>query len=54
MRQSAKEYRSFPLGNPLDIRLGLYSQGKTVQTPREKEDYSAYLLGKAEQTLPLA
>ena len=55
MRQSAKEYPSFPLGNRLYIRLGLYSRGKTFHTPsEEKEDYSAYVLRKAEQTLLLA
>ena len=33
MRQEAKEYPSFPLGNRLYIRLGLYSRGKTFHTP---------------------
>ena len=50
MPQSAKEYSFFPPGNRLYIRLGLYSPGKTFHTPsEEKEDYSAYLLRKAEQ-----
>ena len=52
MCQEAKEYPSFPLGNRLYIWLGLYSQGKTFHTPsEEKEDYSASMLCKAEQTL---
>ena len=52
MRQEAKEYPSFPLGNRLYIRLGLNSRGKTFHTPsEEKEDYSACILRKAEQTL---
>ena len=52
MHQSAKEDPSFPLGNRLYIRLGLYSRGKTFHTPsEEKEDYSACMLRKAEQTL---
>ena len=52
MRQEAKEYPSFPLGNRLYIQLGLYSRGKTFHTPsEEKEDYSACILRKAEQTL---
>ena len=52
MRQEAKEYPSFPLRNRLYIRLGLYSRGKTFHTPdEEKEDYSACMLRKAEQTL---
>ena len=39
MRQEAKEYLSFPLGNRLFIRLGLYSRAKTFHTPsEEKED----------------
>jgi len=42
MRQEAKEYPSFPLGNWLYIRLGLYTPVKTFYTPgEEKEDYSA-------------
>ena len=42
MRQEAKEYPSFPLGNRLYIRLGLCSGGKTFYTLSEgKEDYSA-------------
>ena len=52
MRQEEKEYPSFPLGNRLYIRLGLYSRGKTFHTPsEEKEDYSACMRSKAEQTL---
>ena len=52
MHQEAKEYPSFPLRNRLYIRLGLYSRGKTFHTPsEEKEDYSACMLSKAEQTL---
>ena len=52
MRQEAKEYPSFPLGNRLYIRLGLYSRAKTFHTPsEEKEDHSACMLRKAEQTL---
>ena len=52
MRQEAKEYPSFPLGNRLYIRLDLYSRGKTFHTPsEEKEDYPACMLRKAEQTL---
>ena len=52
MRQKAKEYPSFPLGIRLYIRLGLYSRGKTFHTPgEEKEDCSACMLRKAEQTL---
>ena len=52
MRQEAKEYPSFPLGNWLYIRLGLYSRAITFHTPsEEKEDYSASMLPKAEQTL---
>ena len=52
MRQEAKEYPSFPLGNRLYIRLGLYSRAITFHTPgEEKEDYSAFMLRKAEQTL---
>ena len=52
MRQEAKEYPSFPLENRLYIRLGLYSRAKTFHTPsEEKEDYSACMLRKAEQTL---
>ena len=51
MRQEAKEYPSFPLGNRLYIRLALYSPGKTFQTPsEEKENYSASPPRKAEQT----
>ena len=51
MRQEAEEYPSFPLGNRLYIRLGLYSRAKTFQTPsEEKEDYSACMLRKAELT----
>ena len=51
MRQEAKEYL-FPLGNRLHIRLGLYSRALTFHTPsEEKEDYSACMLRKAEQTL---
>ena len=47
MRQEAKEYL-FPLGNRLYIRLGLFA---TFHTPsEEKEDYSACMLRKAEQT----
>ena len=46
MPQSAKGYPSFPLRNRL------YSPGKTFHTPSEEnEDYSAYLLWKAEQAL---
>ena len=37
MRQEAKEYPSFPLGNRLYIRLGLYSRGKTFHASSEKE-----------------
>ena len=52
MHQETKEYPSFPLGNRLNIRLGLYLRGKTFHTPSElKEDYSACMLRKAEQTL---
>ena len=52
MRQEAKEYPSFPLGNQLHIRLGLYLRGRIFHTPgEEKEDYSASMLRKAEQTL---
>ena len=52
MRQEAKEYPSFPLGNRLYIRLSLYPRGKTFHTPsEEKEDYSICMLRKAEQTL---
>jgi len=52
MRQEAKEYPSFPLGNQFYIWLGLYSQGKTFHMPsEEKEDYSTSMLRKAEQTL---
>ena len=52
MRQEAKEYPSFPLENRLYSRLGLYSRAKTFHTPsEEKEDYSACMLRKAEQTL---
>ena len=51
MRQEAKEY-PFPLGNRLYILLGLYSRAITFLTPsEEKEDYSACMLRKAEQTL---
>ena len=51
MRQEAKEYPSFPLGNRLYIRLGLYSRAKTFHTPsEEKDDYSVCMLRKAEQT----
>ena len=53
MCQEAKEYPSFSLGNRLYIRLGLYSRsrGKTFHTPsEEKEDYSACVPRKAEQT----
>ena len=46
MRQEAKEY-PFPLGNRLYIRLGLYSRTAS----EEKEDYSACMLCKAEQSL---
>ena len=50
MRQEAKEYLSFPLENRLYIRLGLYSRAETFHTPsKEKEDYSACMLRKAEQ-----
>ena len=39
MRQEAKEYPSFPIGNRFYIWLGLYSRGKTFHTPSEgKED----------------
>ena len=52
MRQEAKEYLSFPLENRLYIRLGLYSRAETFHTPsKEKEDYSACMLRKAEHTL---
>ena len=52
MCQEAKEYPSFPLGNRLYIRLGLYSRARTFHTPsEEKEDDSACMLPKAEQTL---
>ena len=52
MRQEAKEYSSFALGNRLCIRLGLNSRAKTFHTPsEEKEDYSACMFRKAEQTL---
>ena len=52
MRQEAKEYPSFPLGNRFYIWLGLYSRGETFHTSSEgKEDYSASMLRKAEQTL---
>ena len=52
MRQEAKEYPSFPLGNWLYIRLGLYSRAESFHTPsEEKEDYSACMLRKAKQTL---
>ena len=51
MRQEAKEYL-FALGNRLYIRLSLYSRVITFHTPsEEKEDYSACMLRKAEQTL---
>ena len=33
--QEAKEYLSFPLGNRLYIRLGLYSRAKTFHAPRK-------------------
>ena len=49
MRQEAKEYPSFPLGNRLNSQLGLYSRGKTFHTPsEEKQDYSTFMLRKAE------
>ena len=52
MRQEAKEYPSFPLGNRLYLRLGLYSRGKIFHSPsEEKEDYSACMLRKAEKKL---
>ena len=52
MRQEAKEYPSFPLENRLYIWLVLYLRGKTFHMPsEEKEDYSASMLRKAEQTL---
>ena len=44
MRKQAKECSFFALGNQLYIRLGLYSPND------EKEDYSACMLRKAEQT----
>ena len=44
MRKQAKECPSFTLGNRLYIRLGLYLPNE------EKEDYSACMLRKAEQT----
>ena len=51
MRQEAKEYPSFPLGNHY-IRQGLYSGAITFHTPsEEKEDYSACMLCNAEQTI---
>ena len=40
MRQEAKEYRSFPLGNRLYIRLELFSRGKTFHTPSEESSSS--------------
>ena len=44
MRQEAKEYPSFPLGNRFYIWLGLYTRGETFHTPSEgKEDYSAFV-----------
>ena len=47
MRQEAKEYPSFPLGNRLYIRLGLYSREETFHTPsEEEEDYSACMFVK--------
>ena len=50
MRQEAKEYSSFALGNRLCIRLGLNSRAKTFHTPsEEKEDYSAGMLRKADK-----
>ena len=46
------EYPCLPLGNRLYIRLGLNSRGGTFYTPsKKKEDYSACMLRKAEQTL---
>ena len=52
MRQEAKEYPSFPLGNRLYIQLGLYSRAIIFHTPsEEKEDYSVCMLSKTEQTL---
>ena len=50
MRQRAKEYPSFLLGNRLYLRLGLYSRGKIFHSPsEEKEDYSAGMLRKADK-----
>ena len=55
MRQEAKEYPSFhsEIGfTLLYIRLGLNSRAKTFHSPSEgKEDYSACMLRKGEQTL---
>ena len=52
LRQEATEFPCFPLGNRLYIRLGLNSRGRTFHTPsEEKEDCSACMLRKAEQTL---
>ena len=38
MRQETKEYSSFPLGNRLYIRLGLYSRAKNFHTPSASEE----------------
>ena len=55
MRQEAKEYLSFPLGNRLYIRLGIYLRAKTFHTPNEEKedqrDYATCMLRKVEQTL---
>ena len=52
--QQRNNYPSFTLGNQIYNRLGLYLRGKAFHTPsEEKEDYSPYLLRKAEQTLRL-
>ena len=56
MRQEAKEYLSFPLGNRLYIRLGLYSRAKSFHTPSEGSKRKItqpviLMLRKPEQTL---
>ena len=38
MRQEAKEYPAFPLGNRLYIGLGLYSRTITFHTPSEEKE----------------
>ena len=51
LRQEVTDSLCFPHGNRLYIRLGLNSRVRTHTPSEEKEDYSACMLRKAEQTI---